>query len=745
MVIDVDAMQAVNERTELPRATMRCVELGARIESQVRASDSWAHHGSDAFVDSAARHCAAPSACRWQSASSRRCARHPSPLRPSVAAATHACRSVSPVSGVLAARRSQSRREPVARGSRGRAAPRQARRRRSLGVSCGAATAAAGRSARRRRRSVRPTGNCRGASTRREARSAAISTRPPSSAEPASTTRWSLPSASRTRCGVTRPTKPMLPAVLTAKPGHQRTEHEHDAAQSRPHRGRPSPPASRRAPAHSAADPAPRRARSRRSSNTSSQPQRSERVRSPSSQNTMPRRLVSSLMASSRLTSEPAPAATTTPVSSRRVGVQPPGPDASAKTSRHAASAPSSGGAVDDQGRHAQHQRQQGRDRCAPGDAEHVRVGQRVAQQHLQQGARQGEQPTDAKGRQRPRQPQIDDHVARQRSVGVEERPPDFGRRHVRRCRASATTPAEPQMPGQHHENRNEWKFLQIAPGVRRLGKPGARHKASAQHGCFVRTSPMWKNQATHVISTALVPAGHGRLHRQPGLPRQRRHRADAGGPRPVPGRASRWPRLAVSRRAACGATSCPKTRCSANCTRRSGSNAPTSNSWPARATGCVTGCRGNSCVADPSPLCIGQKQRWYLLRMVGDESRLRFDTTGEPEFDAGRWVDYWSPVREVIYFKRAVYARALQELGEHAFAEGPPPRPEWWADARLQQAQRTAALHGDSRYRSRGAGRTRLPTTNPSRPLTSSRANGTPRLVTSAPASRRAPQGVWL
>jgi putative (di)nucleoside polyphosphate hydrolase len=84
------------------------------------------------------------------------------------------------------------------------------------------------------------------------------------------------------------------------------------------------------------------------------------------------------------------------------------------------------------------------------------------------------------------------------------------------------------------------------------------------------------------------------------------------------------------------------------------------------------------------SPLCIGQKQRWYLLRMLGDESRLRFDATSEPEFDAGRWVDYWSPVREVIYFKRAVYAQALQELGEQAFAAGPPPRPEWWTEELL-------------------------------------------------------------
>lgn len=84
-------------------------------------------------------------------------------------------------------------------------------------------------------------------------------------------------------------------------------------------------------------------------------------------------------------------------------------------------------------------------------------------------------------------------------------------------------------------------------------------------------------------------------------------------------------------------------------------------------------------------PLCIGQKQRWFLLRMLADESRLRFDTTAEPEFDNWRWVDYWSPVREVIYFKRVVYARALEELGRQAFADGPPPRPEWWSDAVLR------------------------------------------------------------
>ncbi len=78
-------------------------------------------------------------------------------------------------------------------------------------------------------------------------------------------------------------------------------------------------------------------------------------------------------------------------------------------------------------------------------------------------------------------------------------------------------------------------------------------------------------------------------------------------------------------------------------------------------------------------PLCIGQKQRWFILRLTADEDRVRFDRSETPEFDRWRWVEFWRPVTEVIYFKRRVYVSALHELGPHLYPEGLPPRPRWW------------------------------------------------------------------
>jgi putative (di)nucleoside polyphosphate hydrolase len=63
-------------------------------------------------------------------------------------------------------------------------------------------------------------------------------------------------------------------------------------------------------------------------------------------------------------------------------------------------------------------------------------------------------------------------------------------------------------------------------------------------------------------------------------------------------------------------------------------------------------------------PLCIGQKQMWFLLQFIGKETDICFDKSDEkPEFDGWNWVDYWHPLEEVVYFKKKVYENALSEL----------------------------------------------------------------------------------
>lgn len=63
------------------------------------------------------------------------------------------------------------------------------------------------------------------------------------------------------------------------------------------------------------------------------------------------------------------------------------------------------------------------------------------------------------------------------------------------------------------------------------------------------------------------------------------------------------------------------------------------------------------------NPVCIGQKQKWFLLRLLADDSAVRLDHNHTPEFDHWRWVSYWYPLDQVINFKREVYRRAMKEL----------------------------------------------------------------------------------
>ena len=61
--------------------------------------------------------------------------------------------------------------------------------------------------------------------------------------------------------------------------------------------------------------------------------------------------------------------------------------------------------------------------------------------------------------------------------------------------------------------------------------------------------------------------------------------------------------------------------------------------------------------------LCIGQKQIWFLLRLVSNDQSINLCTSKKPEFDGWEWVSAKKPLEIVISFKKNVYIKALNEL----------------------------------------------------------------------------------
>ncbi len=69
-------------------------------------------------------------------------------------------------------------------------------------------------------------------------------------------------------------------------------------------------------------------------------------------------------------------------------------------------------------------------------------------------------------------------------------------------------------------------------------------------------------------------------------------------------------------------------------------------------------------------PLCIGQKQKWYLLKLKGSDTKIDLYANDDPEFDSWGWVAYWYPLRQVVMFKRRVYVLALKEFAKIVLAK---------------------------------------------------------------------------
>lgn len=69
-------------------------------------------------------------------------------------------------------------------------------------------------------------------------------------------------------------------------------------------------------------------------------------------------------------------------------------------------------------------------------------------------------------------------------------------------------------------------------------------------------------------------------------------------------------------------------------------------------------------------PLCIGQKQKWFLLKLTKNDAKINLAANGDPEFDDWSWVSYWYPLRQVVTFKRRVYVMALKEFAKLVLAK---------------------------------------------------------------------------
>lgn len=79
----------------------------------------------------------------------------------------------------------------------------------------------------------------------------------------------------------------------------------------------------------------------------------------------------------------------------------------------------------------------------------------------------------------------------------------------------------------------------------------------------------------------------------------------------------------------------------------------------------------------DSKPVCIGQKQKWFLLKLTAAESSVDLLNSPHPEFDDWRWVSYWYPVRQVVSFKRDVYRKVMKEFVSFALPLTYERRPE--------------------------------------------------------------------
>jgi putative (di)nucleoside polyphosphate hydrolase len=59
----------------------------------------------------------------------------------------------------------------------------------------------------------------------------------------------------------------------------------------------------------------------------------------------------------------------------------------------------------------------------------------------------------------------------------------------------------------------------------------------------------------------------------------------------------------------------------------------------------------------------VGQKQKWFLLKFLGNDKDINLDYSNHTEFDVWRWMSVGNVIRLSVHFKRALYINVFKEF----------------------------------------------------------------------------------
>ncbi len=126
------------------------------------------------------------------------------------------------------------------------------------------------------------------------------------------------------------------------------------------------------------------------------------------------------------------------------------------------------------------------------------------------------------------------------------------------------------------------------------------------------------------------------------------------------------------------------RSSCTASSSRISACVAPTCKSWPARHRWLRYRLPPHYIRHDARPLCVGEKQRWFLLKLAPASGRV----PASPRIPAAPGIrslalggDYWAadPRSHLLQASRADTRWLCTSSASWRFPAGLPPYPPWW------------------------------------------------------------------